>query len=145
MRTTALDTSVIVAALLTWHEAHEASLAAVVAVSSAGTLVLPAPALIEAYAVMTRLPAPHRLAPSDALELLAGSFQRRAKLVALTQNQAWAFLQDAAGRGVAGGAVYDAQILRAAVESGARRLLTLDRRDFERLAPGEVEVVVPGE
>ena len=71
---TALDSSVIVAGLLAWHEAHERSFRALVQ-ARRGTIVVPGPALVEAYAVMTRLPAPHRLAPSDAIDLLSGSFE----------------------------------------------------------------------
>ena len=145
MRLTALDTSVIVAALLGWHEAHAPALRAVVAATAKRNdrLVVPAPALLEAYAVMTRLPAPHRISPADALELVSGSFERRATLVALTESQTWRFLQDAAASGIAGGRAYDGQILRCARKAGATRLLTLDRRDFARLDPGAIEIVVP--
>jgi len=44
---------------------------------------------------------------------------------------------------VAGGAVYDAEIAEAAYRAGARRLLTLNRRHFERLAPEGLEIVEP--
>jgi len=142
---TALDTSVIVAALLTWHEAHEPALRALVAAAASrrARLLVPAPALVEAYAVMTRLPAPHRVAPADALDLLAGSFQRRADVVALGDAETWQFLHETGGRGVAGGRTYDALIVRCAVKGGAVRLLTLDRRDFERLDLAGIELIVP--
>ena len=63
MTVTAVDTSVIIAALLGWHEAHDPALRALITASDTGggTLLIPAPALVEAYAVMTRLPAPHEL------------------------------------------------------------------------------------
>jgi len=38
----------------------------------------------------------------------------------------------------------DALILRCARKAGATRLLTLDRRDFERLDLAGVELIVPG-
>ena len=44
---------------------------------------------------------------------------------------------------MAGGAVYDAEIAEAAYRAGARRLLTLNRRHFERLAPEGLEIVEP--
>jgi hypothetical protein len=47
-------------------------------------------------------------------------------------------------RSVAGGAVYDARIIAAAVKGGALRLLTLNARHFERLAPEGLEIPVPG-
>jgi predicted nucleic acid-binding protein len=140
---TALDTSVIIASLLAWHEAHEASLEAVLEAAATGIVTIPAPALVEAYAVMTRLPATHRLAPADAITLLARSYEPRAQIAA-PPERTWSFLEAEAHRGVAGGRIYDALILHSALEAGARRLLTLDRRDFEVLAPREIDIVVPG-
>jgi predicted nucleic acid-binding protein len=140
---TAADTSVLIAALLAWHEAHEPAREALLD-ALGGIVVVPAPALAEAYAVMTRLPAPHRIAPDDACELLSGSFEQRVKVVGLSGKETWRFLHENSGRGVAGGATYDALILACARKGGAQRVLTLDRRDFLRLAAAEIEVVVPG-
>lgn len=146
MSITALDTSVIVAALLGWHEAHADALDALVAARTkrGDRLILPAPALVESYAVMTRLPAPHRIAPADALQLLCGSFERRSTVVGLTESQTWRFLHEAALQGVTGGRAYDALIMSCARKAGATRLITLDRHDFERLDAGDIEIVVPG-
>ena len=143
---TALDSSVIIAGLLAWHEAHDRALRSLVQArsESAAGLVVPAPALVEAYAVMTRLPAPHRIAPADALELLAGSFERTSKIVSLGEKETWRFLHDAANEEIAGGRSYDALILRCARKARAATLLTLDRRDFSRLDPGDIRIVVPG-
>ncbi len=143
MTVTAVDTSLIVAALLAWHESHEPALAALID-ALAGHLVLPAPALAEAYSVMTRLPAPHRISPADACELLSGSFEQRATIVGLTGKETWRFLHETADRHVAGGSTYDALILACARKGGAQRVLTLDRRDFTRLGAAEIEIVVPG-
>lgn len=145
MTVTATDTSVIVAALLGWHESHRSALEALVgSVTGRGNrLVVPSPALVEAYSVMTRLPAPHRLAPADAIELLSGSFEQRAAVVGLSGRETWSFLHGASDAGVAGGSAYDLQILRCAVKGRATRLLTLDRRDFNRFAAPGIEIVVP--
>jgi len=141
---TALDSSVIVAGLLLWHEAHARSLRAMLRARDAEAgLVVPAPALIESYAVMTRLPAPHRLSPGDAIDLLSGSFESGAKIASLTGGATWDFLHAAAHEGLAGGRVYDALILRCARKARATRLLTLDRRDFIRLDPRGIDIVVP--
>ena len=143
--TTALDSSVILAGLLAWHEAHDRAFRTLVQARAGegAELVLPAPALVEAYAVMTRLPAPHRLAPTDALELLTGSFEGHSTVVSLSGNETWRFLRDAAGHEIAGGRSYDALILRCARKARATTLLTLDRRDFSRLDPGGIRIVVP--
>jgi predicted nucleic acid-binding protein len=142
---TALDTSVIVAGLLAWHESHEAALRALVQAHAAegASLVVPAAAMIEAYSVMTRLPAPHRLAPDDAIELLSGSFEASSKLISLTAAETWGLLRELAENEIVGGRGYDALILACARKARATRLLTLDRRDFGRMDTGSIEIVVP--
>jgi predicted nucleic acid-binding protein len=142
---TALDTSVIVASLLGWHEAHAAAHRALVAAASGRgkRLLVPGPALVEAYAVLTRLPSPHRLAPADAIALLAAAFEDRALVNGLDADGLWPFLHALASGKIAGGRTYDAVILECARSGGARRLLTLDRRDFARLDTAGVEIVEP--
>jgi len=138
---TAVDTSVIVAALLSWHERHEDAFRALEALlASNDGIVLPAPALVEAYSVMTRLPPPHRLAPKDAFALLEESFRGAATVVQLTPEEVWLFLQNLAEAGVHGGQTYDGQIVACAARQGAQEILTLNPRDFERLAPPELAV-----
>jgi len=141
---TAVDTSVIIAGLLAWHEHHENAFRSLTALlDSEDEFILPAPVLMEAYSVMTRLPPPHRLSPRDAFSLLDTSFRQCARIAQLGGRDIWPFLRDAAQDGTAGGQTYDAQILACAAKAGAERMLTLNTRDFERLAPSEIEVVTP--
>lgn len=140
---TAVDSSVLVAALASWHENHDEARAALErAMDRVGGLVLPADVLVETYSVLTRLPSPHRLAPVDALRLLEGNFAD-ARTVALAATDTWRLLRTLAPSQVAGGAVYDARIVAAAVKGGATRILTLNGRHFSRLAPEGLDVVVP--
>jgi len=134
----------VVASLLGWHEHHRLALAALEDVESRGdVLLLPGHVLVESYAVLTRLPARHRVAPAVALELLRTSFERRVRVVTLSAEEIWALLDGAGRLQIAGGAVYDARILAAARKAGADALLTFDVRDYERLDPGEVRIVAP--
>lgn len=52
--------------------------------------------------VMTRLPAPHRLATASAIELLSGSFEKRAEVSGLGGFETWRLLHGAASQGYAG-------------------------------------------
>lgn len=141
---TAVDTSVLIAALLSWHECHVEALGALeAALEREQRIVLPAPTLLETYSVLTRLPAPHRMSPGDAMSLLEDSFRDSAQLVSLDDEEVWPFLGEAAARETAGGALYDAQILACARKAGASHVLTLNRRDFERLSAPGLTVVVP--
>jgi predicted nucleic acid-binding protein len=137
--TAAADTSVIIAALLSWHERHDSARTALDRMLEENGLVLPAPVLLEAYSVMTRLPAPHRLSPSDAFELLRSTFGS-VSIVTLDEDEIWPLLERTATDGVAGGRTYDAHIMACARKAKAGRLLTLNPRDFDPLEVREIEV-----
>jgi len=100
MAGTALDSSVVVAALASWHEHHDAALAAVQeALSSEAGAIVPGHALVEAYSVLTRLPRPHRLRPADAARALQDTFEGRATIVGLDEPALWAPLDGVAPQG----------------------------------------------
>lgn len=137
-----LDTSCIIAALVDWHEHHDAAAREISSrLEAGGRLVVAAPALVEAYAVLTRLPAPHRLSPDDALALLDANFAGHA-LVALDAASYRALVSGAPARSIAGGRTYDAVIANCAVRAGAGVILTFNERHFRGLAEG-LEIVTP--
>src|SRR5581483_6526128 len=107
------DTSCMVAALCAWHEHHQPAVQEIERRLSKGeSLVVAAPALMKTYAVLTRLPPPHRLSPADSRTLLNANFMaHHVETVALTVGAYHRLLQEAAERGLAGGSVYDAVIL----------------------------------
>jgi predicted nucleic acid-binding protein len=140
----ALDTSVIIAGLLEWHENHDVCHAALDdALGATAGVALPLPALIESYSVMTRLPAPHRLSPADALALLESTFRGAAKVVVVKPGKLWSELGSWSRTGVSGGRAYDAHILACARSAAATKLLTLNGRHFSPLAGDDIEIVVP--
>ncbi len=142
---TAVDTNVVVAGLLSWHENHQAAADHLIALmESRSEIVFPLHALVEAYSVMTRLPPPHRLGAKDAREILERSLRHRVNLVGLAGDEGWDLIEDIAQRSIAGGPAYDALILACSRKGGAKRLLTFNRAHFERLATEEIEIVVPG-
>ena len=133
----------LVAAFCAWHEHHEPAAGALEAMArQRRRLVLAAPVLLEAYAVLTRLPAPHRLSLDSARELLRGNLAAR-RAVALDTRGYWRLIDRAADGGVAGGRSYDALVVACAVRAGVDRLLTLNRRDFEALVPDSIAVECP--
>lgn len=139
-----LDTSVVIAALLSWHEEHDWARSTLEdLLTSEEEILMPTRVVVEAYSVMTRLPSPHRLAPSDARQLLDESFKSSSQLIDLTPEQLWQLLEGLADRRVAGGAAYDAEIIECAAKGGARAVVTLNRRQFERLAPDQLEILGP--
>lgn len=142
MNREAVDTSVVVAALLGWHENHEVARKVLERSLAAERIVLPAPTLIESYAVMTRLPSPHRLSPTDAAALLRETFAG-VNAIALDSGEVWQLIDDLETSQVAGGRSYDGHILACARKAGAARLLTFNDRDFRALGDPEIEIVRP--
>ncbi|MCP4041663.1 MAG: type II toxin-antitoxin system VapC family toxin [Gammaproteobacteria bacterium] len=140
----AVDTNIIVAGLLSWHEHHAAARSSLNNIlSSSALLVVPSPALIEAYAVITRLPAPHRLSSQDAHEVLYGTFYSAARIVALDESEIWGLLGSLDSLQVTGGRSYDAHIVACAIKGRADCLLTFNTRDFEPLARNQIEIRNP--
>lgn len=106
-------------------------------------IVLPLHALVEAYAVMTRLPAPHRLSPRDALQILERSLRARVTVVGLDGEEGWHCLGDLVQSAISGGTSYDGFILASARKGKATRIYTLNPAHFARLPVGGIEIAVP--
>jgi predicted nucleic acid-binding protein len=141
----ALDTSCIVAVLCSWHERHGDAVHAVTErLRSGAVLFVPAHALVETYAVLTRLPAPHRVSPEVALRLLRENFGVGARIATLSAAGHWATLEAAAAAGVIGGGAYDALVAAAARNAAATTLLTLNLRHLARFGRAGFDVIEPG-
>lgn len=138
----AADASVLVAAVVSWHERHKAAAGAVEAALARRTLVLPSTALLDAYAILTRLPAQHRLAHADAFHLLRSSFGT-ARVAGPRTRDAWSMLRRFSVAPIGGSDAYDAQLVEIAKEAGAKTLLSFRRTELERLGISGVEIVEP--
>jgi predicted nucleic acid-binding protein len=137
----AVDSSVIIAGLLTWHDFHQRAILALQKPVAGGRLLMPLPVLIESYSVLTRLPAPHRLRGEVAYQLLHNTFGG-ARVIGLSPETAWTFLKNCVESSTVGGRAYDAVIASAAIDAGASELLTFNARDFE-VFRDRIAIVVP--
>ncbi len=99
--------------------------------------------MVEGYAVLTRLPPPHRLSPEDSLTLLEANFIKGAVMIALQVGSYRDLLRQAPKNGVAGGQTYDAVIAMCAVKARASALLTFNPSDF-LFAAQQIDIIVPG-
>lgn len=116
----AVDTSVAIAYLDAAHSAHRRCVDAL----HGTTAALAGHAAFESLAVLTRLPGPTRVTPSDAVTALRAAFPEPCWL---DPRQQAALLTTLGGIGVHGGSVYDALVGEAARANG-RTLFTRDRR-----------------
>jgi predicted nucleic acid-binding protein len=130
------DTSVLVAAVVAAHPAHQqASPWLRRAKSGDVEFFVAAHTLAEVYAVLTRLPTMPRISPATALRLVEENIATGAEVITLDAADYRLLLPRLAALEVAGGAVYDGLIARAAEKATAERLLTLNADHFRRVWP----------
>jgi len=136
------DTSVLVAAVVAAHPAHPRA-APWLRRAKRGDLgfLVAMHTLAEIYAVLTRLPTTPRISPAAALRLVEENIASRATIIPLDAADYRSLLQRLADLAVAGGAVYDGLIARAAEKAAAERLLTLNVEHFRRVWPEGAELI----
>jgi predicted nucleic acid-binding protein len=100
---------------------------------------------LEFFAVATRLPAPLRLTPAGAVQLVETEILARCRVHHLPANSFSAFLNDLPQQHVAGGRIYDAHIAEIARLAGCRTLVTDNRRHFTVLLRHGIRVLTAAE
>jgi predicted nucleic acid-binding protein len=131
-----LDTSVLVAAMVSTHPAHQQALPWLQRViDGTDTGVVAAHTVVELYAILTRLPLQPRISPTVAQRLIERNVLATCEIVALSDSDYSALVAHLAATGVEGGATYDALILHAAAKAGVDQVLTLNPKDFRRVYP----------
>ncbi len=129
------DTSALVAAVSSWHEHHDRTCVEMERRKRGKEeLVISAHSLAETYAVLTRLPAPHRLRANDAIALIESNW-RDTPTVQLTGAEMWSALREAQRRAMNGGQMYDVLIALAALKAEASTIITWNVRHYEAFAP----------
>lgn len=116
-----VDSGVVVAAFASWHEAHEVARAEV----SRGPGIA-GHALLEAYSVLTRLPAPHR-APAQVVATFLDRVIGEECLALTGPGYRRFVIDDLPSAHLTGGSAYDA-LIAATVREVDGTLVTLDRR-----------------
>jgi predicted nucleic acid-binding protein len=135
---------VIVAAVCAWHEHNAAAIAELERRVTAGeTMVVAGATLVEAYSVLTRLPAPYRLGASDAHSLITRNFVSSSDVAVLDGAAYMALLGRAAASGIVAGQIYDALVAECARTAGVEALITFNERHFRRVLDQAVSLIVP--
>jgi len=134
----------MVAAVSSWHEHHGRATAAIDnRLARKQKMIVAAPALIETYSVLTRLPAPHRISPADALAIVDANFLGRVTTVALTAVGYRNLLRGSVEAGISGGRIYDFVIAACARKAKVNTLVTFNDADFLPFAGPDLEIAVP--
>jgi len=130
------DTSVLVAAMVTGHKAHERCRPWLSRVRE-GELRghVNGHSLMELYAVLTTLPVQPRIGPSTARRMIRENVESICKIGTLTPADYTRVADRMATLDLQGGVVYDALAARLAERLQVDALLTLNPRDFRRVWP----------
>jgi predicted nucleic acid-binding protein len=135
----------MIAAVCAWHEHHtDAADEITRRLRAEEPMFIAAPAMVESFAVLTRLPPPHRMAPATALALIEGSFLRQARIIALDGRSYRTLVHRLAETQIAGGRVYDGVIAECALRERDMALLTFNEHDFSAFSGRGLTIVVPG-
>ncbi|HEY7891424.1 MAG TPA: PIN domain-containing protein [Solirubrobacteraceae bacterium] len=127
------DSSVVIAALAPWHEAHRLARAALVD----GEVRLPAHVAFETTSALSRMPEGRRIAPAVVLEALQRGFSQ--PWLAMDADGLRDALLRAVEAGVRGGALYDA-LIAATVAAQGGEILSADPRALATYRAMDVEV-----
>lgn len=127
------DSSVVIAAVAPWHEAHEPARTALFS----DEIRLPAHVAFETTSALSRMPRGRRIAPQVVLSALERDFP--APWLALDSSGMRDGLKRAVAAGVRGGALYDALIAATAAAHDAA-VLSADRRALATYRAMGIEV-----
>jgi predicted nucleic acid-binding protein len=127
------DTSVLIAAFWNGHPQHESSLK-LVAAANKKTSACALHTLAEVFAVMSALPV-KQVIPADQAMLFVQEARDRCTLVSLDESEYYSTLTLAAEKGLTGGRIYDALLLKCAAKVKAERIFTWNLKHFRAIAP----------
>ena len=138
-----LDTTVLIAALLEQHQDHARAFPALERVQQGMDVgFIAAHSLAEMYAVLTKVPAPFRHAPEQALLSIEENILKYFKVADLSADDYAALLREAALSGIQGGTIYDALLLKCASKAKVGRIFTLNLRHFQAVASRELAAII---
>jgi hypothetical protein len=97
------------------------------------------------YAVLTKLPAPYRHTPEQALLSIEENVVMHFKITSLTGGDYTLLIRESAIDGIQGGTIYDAILLKCASKTKAENIFTLNLKHFQTIAPNGVvsQIVAP--
>lgn len=138
-----LDTSVLVAAMIEAHPAHEKSLLWLQRIKQGSDSgLVSAHSVAELYAILTTLPMKPRISPLVAYNLIQRNVFDLCEVLPLSAEDYSAVIKHLSEEGITGGVTYDAVILYAAITGKADRVVTLNEGDFRRIYPQMAEQIV---
>lgn len=140
-----LDTSALVAACVERHPNHLPAFEWLKK-AQAGEIeaVVAAHSLLETFSVLTRAPFKPRIGPGEAQRLIIRNISSIAESAVLTATEYAELIEKLAGKSFHGGVVYDGLILFCAKKSRAKKIVTANTSDYNRLTAAfnlDIEII----
>jgi hypothetical protein len=96
------------------------------------------------YSVLTKLPAPFRHTPEQALLSIEENVIKHFKITSLSGSDYAVLIREAALSSIQGGTVYDALLLKCATKTEAEKIFTLNLKHFQSIAPKDLGSHISG-
>lgn len=138
-----LDASVLVAAMVEAHPAHERALPWLKrAIDGNAEGLVAAHSLAEVYAILTTLPVQPKISALNARKLITQNIVEKLEVVFLSDTDYAEVIGHLASLGIIGGVTYDALILRSAIKADVDQVVTFNEKDFRRVYPELADKIV---
>jgi predicted nucleic acid-binding protein len=140
-----IDTSVLVAGMLANHPHYNRALPILSSVLGGKiAAVVSAHSIAETYSVLTRMPPPLRISPTRARIAPEANVFSSMTVHALTAGDYRNLIEHLEFHKLTGGITFDAVIAWVAIQTQVDQIITLNVRDFRRIAPAlTAKVVTP--
>lgn len=143
MRKALLDTSILVAAMVTSHPEHARAFRYLRdARQKKFHGIIAAHSLAEVYAVLSSMPVQPRISPAAAWKLIKENLIGTFEIVSLSKSDYLSVIQRLSRDQLPGGTIYDALIAQSAIKAGADQLITLNVADFKRVTPEKLSQTI---
>ena len=139
-----VDSSVLVACLHANHPFHIAAADWMNHSFENHEVVVAHHSVLEAYAVLTRLPAEYRLVPSEAVTALHATLRDNVVVAPFSERSIWDVVRRLGENAAAGGAAYDGFIIEILAAARVEAIATANAREFRRLSRG-IRIIDPYE
>jgi predicted nucleic acid-binding protein len=136
------DTSVLVSAIVTTHPANNRSFPYFEKVFNESTTgFISSHTLAEFYSVLTVLPIKPKLSPLEVEKILQKNIYPKFEIISLGSKEYRNAINLVSELHLSGGILYDALHIEAALKSGAKKIITLNHKHFEKLSEGRIKIL----
>lgn len=136
MKKVLMDTSILVAAMVTSHPEHARAFTYLRDAKQRKLHgIIAAHSLAEIYAVLTSMPVQPRISPAAAWKLINENLLGIFEVVSLSKSDYISVIQKLSSQQTSGGTIYAALIAQSVIKAAADQLITLNVTDFKKVTP----------